>query len=450
MPRLSLCLIARDEEELLAGCLESVRGLVDELVVVDTGSVDGTADVARRGGARVVEHAWRDDFADARNASVRAASGDWILVLDADERLVPGAHAAIRDAIAAGGFDCGLLRCHHASAIDAHPDDVLGGRARLGGAFRVPRLLRRTADLAWRGEVHEDLAHWVLAGHEARAVDADVLHLGRVPEIVARKAKPERNRRLLEARCARETEDATPFGYLAFELLGDDRRRAREIAERGWALLPRHPRGRSLLRLAVARAILQLGDGDAAGARATADAGEAFDRGHPDLAYLRAQAFELIAAGAGSAHERRAALEQARRGFADALAARDAGDGSFVDGARGFASATRLGTVALLLGDAPAALAAFDRALAERADHAEARLGRAEALLACGRVADALAAAKPFLDDRPDGWVIAASAFVALGRADQARTLVLRATERADRGFVGRHRREALADLAGA
>ena len=85
--RRSLCMIVRDEEQDLAECLESVADLIDEIVVVDTGSTDRTCEVARRFGSRVFDFPWVDSFAAARNESLRHATGDWIFWLDADERL---------------------------------------------------------------------------------------------------------------------------------------------------------------------------------------------------------------------------------------------------------------------------------------------------------------------------------------------------------------------------
>jgi tetratricopeptide (TPR) repeat protein len=86
-PLLTAALIVRDESAFLPGCLESLSGIVDELVVVDTGSVDDTPDIARRYGARLAHHRWADDFSQARNVSLDLARGDWILYIDADERL---------------------------------------------------------------------------------------------------------------------------------------------------------------------------------------------------------------------------------------------------------------------------------------------------------------------------------------------------------------------------
>ena len=87
--RLSLCMIARDEEESLPRALGSVAGLVDEVVVVDTGSKDKTRDVAREMGANVYDFQWQDDFSAARNFAMDKATGDYVFFLDADERLSP-------------------------------------------------------------------------------------------------------------------------------------------------------------------------------------------------------------------------------------------------------------------------------------------------------------------------------------------------------------------------
>ncbi|MFF2912226.1 glycosyltransferase [Paenibacillus sp. NPDC057934] len=87
MKRLSVCMIVKDEEELLPRCLDSVTGIADEIIIVDTGSTDRTKQIAEEYSAKLYDYTWSNDFAAARNESLRYASGKWILVLDADEYL---------------------------------------------------------------------------------------------------------------------------------------------------------------------------------------------------------------------------------------------------------------------------------------------------------------------------------------------------------------------------
>ncbi|MGD9175943.1 MAG: tetratricopeptide repeat protein [Desulfobacterales bacterium] len=85
----SLCMIVKNEEKYLAQCLASVKPIVDEMIVVDTGSSDKTKDIARVFGAKVYDYEWHDDFAEARNFSISKANGHWIFIMDADEVISP-------------------------------------------------------------------------------------------------------------------------------------------------------------------------------------------------------------------------------------------------------------------------------------------------------------------------------------------------------------------------
>jgi glycosyltransferase involved in cell wall biosynthesis len=111
VPLLSLCLIARDEETSLGRCLASARSVVDELVVVDTGSRDHTAEVARAAGARLESLPWSNDFAAARNFSLSLAASEWILVLDADEELEVADPAGFRSFLASATADFTRWNC---------------------------------------------------------------------------------------------------------------------------------------------------------------------------------------------------------------------------------------------------------------------------------------------------------------------------------------------------
>ena len=92
-------MITKDEAIDLCRCLSSVNGLVNEIIVVDTGSTDRTIEVAQTFGAKVSHFEWIDDFSAARNASIEGASSDWILVPDCDEVISPKDHATVRQCL---------------------------------------------------------------------------------------------------------------------------------------------------------------------------------------------------------------------------------------------------------------------------------------------------------------------------------------------------------------
>lgn len=148
-PTVSLCLIVKDEEAALPRCLDSVRDLVDECVVLDTGSSDRTVEVARRFDARVFFDVWHDDFARARNAAFAQARSDYIFWLDADDILLPADRErfrALRHAL--GGAAPGYTMVYD-YARDPRGISVL--------RFRLPRVVRRAANFRWVGRVHEYL-----------------------------------------------------------------------------------------------------------------------------------------------------------------------------------------------------------------------------------------------------------------------------------------------------
>jgi len=143
MKQLALVMIVRDEAATIARCLASARDLVDEIVVLDTGSSDATPDIARSHGAQVHHFTWCDDFAAARNAALGHSSSAWNLVLDADEWLEDASRAAL-DEVLAGPPVIGLLPV--ASEFD------LQGRVEHSVSW-LARLLPR--EVRYAGRVHE-------------------------------------------------------------------------------------------------------------------------------------------------------------------------------------------------------------------------------------------------------------------------------------------------------
>lgn len=97
--KLSLCIIAKNEESTLPKCIRSAKSIVDEIVVLDTGSTDKTVAIAEENGAKVYKYEWNNNFSAARNEALRYVTGDWVLVLDADERLTPKIKSHIQQTI---------------------------------------------------------------------------------------------------------------------------------------------------------------------------------------------------------------------------------------------------------------------------------------------------------------------------------------------------------------
>ena len=97
--KISACVIVKNEEVNLPLWLESMQDIADELVVVDTGSIDRTVQLAEAAGARVEHFRWVNDFSAAKNYAISKAKGDWILFLDADEYFPKEQRSMVRDAI---------------------------------------------------------------------------------------------------------------------------------------------------------------------------------------------------------------------------------------------------------------------------------------------------------------------------------------------------------------
>ncbi len=147
MCTISLCMIIRDEEEVLGRCLESVADLVDEIILVDTGSQDRTREIARRFTEKVYEFPWIDDFAAARNFSFSKASCDYCMWLDADDVLLPPDRRRFQELKASlgPGTDVVMLRYH--TGFDQ--------QGQVTFSYYRERIVRNRAGMLWKGAVHE-------------------------------------------------------------------------------------------------------------------------------------------------------------------------------------------------------------------------------------------------------------------------------------------------------
>lgn len=215
-------MIVRDEEEHLAQCLESARSACDEIIVVDTGSVDGTREIALSFGARVFDQPWTGDFSRARNESLRHAQHRWILQLDADESL----EREDLDALKRLG-QRQPDRVYQLYILNSLPS---GGVS----SFYSPRLFPNGQHIEYQGSVHNQLVYSL----PDETTPIRLHHIGYALEPERMKRKFDRSAPLLREQIEDRPDDPYPAYYLASFCFNQERYdeailEARRSLERG-------------------------------------------------------------------------------------------------------------------------------------------------------------------------------------------------------------------------
>jgi tetratricopeptide (TPR) repeat protein len=229
--KLSLCMIVKDEEEMLPRCLAAVAPAVDEIVIVDTGSTDRTIEIAHSHGAHVIEKQWTGSFSDARNVSFEAATGDWIIYLDADEVLVADDIPRLRSLTGRTWHEAFYL------VETSYTGELGDGAAITNNALRV---FRNRPDYRFQGRLHEQIAHNLPTYAAGRIEQSSIRieHYGYLGAVRDAKEKSRRNLDLLKAQQAESPTDAFLHFNLGTEysVIGDYRAALTEF-ERAWRLV---------------------------------------------------------------------------------------------------------------------------------------------------------------------------------------------------------------------
>jgi len=206
-PAISACMIVKNEEKMLPGCLKSIQKYVDEIVIVDTGSTDRTVEIAASFGARIYYHLWENNFSKHRNQSFGYARGDWILYIDADEELMPGSGEMLQNAIQAD---------EDVDAISVTLECIFdkGGSFAYNNAIRV---FRNHRGLHYAGRVH----NYIVGVKKVVCEPIRLFHHGYALDKNTMKEKFERTTSLLKKDIAENPDDPRPRHFLAAAYLSE-------------------------------------------------------------------------------------------------------------------------------------------------------------------------------------------------------------------------------------
>ena len=147
MATISLCMIVKDEEENIKDCLDSVQGIADEIIIVDTGSTDNTKSIAKNYTDKLYDYTWKDDFSAARNFSFSKATMDYCMWLDADDRMKEGDRTRLIHWKNQTDGTTDVLMLPYISGFDEEGNAVF--------CYYRERLLKQTSGFVWKGRVHE-------------------------------------------------------------------------------------------------------------------------------------------------------------------------------------------------------------------------------------------------------------------------------------------------------
>ncbi len=369
--RLSLCMIVRDEEEMLGRCLQAVRDAVDEMVIVDTGSKDATIEIAKSFGARVIEREWTGSFGEARNVAFEAATGDWTLVLDADEVLVSEDVELLRSLTERTWREAFYVaETNYTGELDA-------GTA---VTHNTLRMFRNRPQYRYRGRLHEQIAETLPTYLPERIeyTNVRIEHYGYLGAVRDAREKSRRNVELLQMQL--EEGKATPFLHYnlgaEYAVAGNPQAALVEL-ERAWELLESDPE-RDAYQFAPALANRLV--------RATRACGHFRDAlQRAEQALERFPGFTDLVLEQGVAHVQLDEVAQGMAAYERCIAMGDAPSRyTATVGCGSFLPMVALGELHLEHGEVAQAKELLERCVSEHPGFIGALLPYASALLACG------------------------------------------------------------------
>lgn len=227
---ISLCMIVKDEQTFLGDCLQSVKDIVKEIILVDTGSTDDTVSIAERFGAKVYHYLWDNSFSNARNFAIEKAGHEWILLLDADERLFAEDRQKLLDFINTTTQDGAHFTVYN------YVGDTGFTQYSLHNAFR---LLKNNGMYRFHGSIHEQIirADGQPVVNRFALTDIRIHHLGYLNSVIKQKDKRNRNIPLLTEELSKDPNNAFMLFNLGNEyMIMKDYPKALELYEKSHAL----------------------------------------------------------------------------------------------------------------------------------------------------------------------------------------------------------------------
>lgn len=197
----SLCMIVKNEETYLPKCLNSIKDIVDEIIIVDTGSTDKTVDIAKSFGAKVYYFPWNNNFSEARNESLKYATKDWILILDGDDEIYAKDQENLKDLL---NKQLDENSIYYFETLNYYGDTIDDNSITIN---LNPRLFKNNQGTHYAGEVHNQLVH---SGNKYNAIYklVQIHHYGYMNKNIHSKNKRNRNITILNEQIKKNPDDA--------------------------------------------------------------------------------------------------------------------------------------------------------------------------------------------------------------------------------------------------